>query len=46
MDEDNSQHMDTLSRRKLLERSCLGFGSLVLADLLKADTNPASAVPI
>src|ERR1700722_14477322 len=46
MDEDNSQDMDTLSRRKLLERSCLGFGSLVLADLLKADSNPASVVPI
>src|SRR5690242_1907436 len=27
----------TISRRQLLERSCLGFGSLVLADLLRAD---------
>src|SRR6185436_1538362 len=27
-----------LSRRKLLERTCLGFGSIVLADLLNAAT--------
>src|SRR5579872_6159603 len=38
--------MHSISRRKLLERSCLGFGSLVLADLLKADTQPASKVQI
>jgi uncharacterized protein DUF1501 len=29
--------MNLYSRRKMLERSCLGFGSVVLADLLKAD---------
>ena len=26
--------MPTFSRRQLLERTCLGFGNLVLADLL------------
>jgi hypothetical protein len=34
------------SRRALLERSCLGFGSMVLADLLKADTKPVSGVQV
>ena len=29
-----------LSRRSLLERTCLGFGSMVLADLLRADNSP------
>ena len=33
------------SRRSLLERTCLGFGSIVLADLLGATAQPAS-VPI
>ena len=30
--------MDFLSRRKILERTTLGFGSMVLADLLQAST--------
>jgi hypothetical protein len=38
--------MFPLSRRRLLERSCLGFGSLVLADLLHGSELPAAKVPI
>jgi Protein of unknown function (DUF1501) len=34
------------SRRRMLERSCLGFGSIVLADLLNADTKPSSEVRV
>jgi hypothetical protein len=30
----------------MLERSCLGFGSIVLADLLKAETTGSAAVPV
>ena len=36
--------MNNLSRRQLLERTCLGFGSMVLADLLQG--SPAAPVPI
>jgi len=35
-----------LSRRSLLERTCLGFGSMVLADLLQADTPPPGSFSI
>ena len=41
-----------LSRRQILERTCLGFGSMVLADLLGipnargAEAGPSSIVPI
>jgi hypothetical protein len=42
----NNQHMHHLSRRRLLEQTCLGFGSVVLADFLKADTKPSSDVKI
>ena len=34
------------SRRKMLERSCLGFGSIVLADLLKAEGKGPSGIQI
>ncbi len=34
------------SRRKMLERSCLGFGSIVLADLLKAEGKGPAGVQI
>src|SRR5260370_9595739 len=30
----------------MLERSCLGCGSIVLADLLKAETTASAAVPV
>src|SRR6476646_1691279 len=43
MAERNHSELRTLrlSRRHLLERTCLGFGSLVLADLLQADAIPS-----
>jgi hypothetical protein len=38
--------MNVFSRRKMLEQTCLGFGSIVLADLLKAETTSSSGVPV
>src|SRR5437868_3971505 len=35
-----------LSRRRLLERSCLSFGSIVLADLLHAEAKPSPGVQV
>src|SRR5579871_4232681 len=40
------QDMFPVSRRRLLERSCLGFGSMVLADLLQGAAEPAPKAPI
>jgi hypothetical protein len=34
------------SRRQLLERTCLGFGSMVLADLLKAEPSATAGVRV
>src|SRR5207247_1329576 len=51
-DDHNNRYMSNVgnaavfSRRRMLERSCLGFGSIVLADLLKADAKPSSTVPV
>src|SRR5437660_93450 len=48
LDDHNKRYMFNVgnaavfSRRRMLERSCLGFGSMVLADLLKADAKPSS----
>src|SRR6266853_5624911 len=52
LDDHNKRYMFNVgnaavfSRRRMLERSCLGFGSIVLADLLKADAKLSSGVPV
>src|SRR6266571_6437751 len=52
LDDHNNRYMSNVgnaavfSRRRMLERSCLGFGSIVLADLLKADAKFSSGVSV